>query len=137
MPRGLSSLEDSENKSGNNEFYAINSEYIKEEKDFPSVQCFAAGLEFLETNKSADNWFLQIETFDPHEPFFAPERFREKFKTNYKGPILDWPPYERVKETPDEIAEIRANYMALVSLCDFLLGSILNSILLKILFTNK
>ena len=87
---------------------------------------FAAGLEFLETNKSADNWFLQIETFDPHEPFFAPERFREKFKTNYKGPILDWPPYERVKETPDEIAEIRANYMALVSLCDFLLGSILD-----------
>ena len=127
MPRGFSSLGDSDNnKSGNDEFFAINSEYIKEEKDFPSVQCFAAGLEFLETNKSADNWFLQIETFDPHEPFFAPERFREKFKTNYKGPILDWPPYERVKETPDEIAEIRANYMALVSLCDFLLGSILD-----------
>jgi hypothetical protein len=36
---------------------------------------FCRGLEFLDTNRHADNWFLQIETFDPHEPFTAPERF--------------------------------------------------------------
>ena len=107
-------------------FYPINSEYIKEEKDFPSVQCFSSGLEFLKTNKSAKDWFLQIETFDPHEPFFAPERFRKKFKTNYSGPRLDWPQYDRVKETPDEVAELKANYFALISLCDFLLGSVLD-----------
>ena len=43
-------------------FYPINSEFIKEEKDFPSVKCFNSGLDFLQTNKDADNWFLQLET---------------------------------------------------------------------------
>ena len=107
-------------------FYPINSEFIKEEKDFPSVKCFASGLDFLQRNKDADNWFLQLETFDPHEPFFAPERFREKYKTNYRGPRLDWPQYERVTESEDEVAELKANYIALIALCDSLLGTVLD-----------
>ncbi len=106
--------------------YAINSEFIKEEKDFPSVKCFESGLDFININKDADNWFLQLETFDPHEPFFAPERFREKLKTNYTGPRLDWPQYDRVKETDDEVEELKANYIALVGLCDYLLGTVLD-----------
>ena len=106
--------------------YMINREFIKDEADLPSVKCFKAGFEFLDINKDADNWFLQIETFDPHEPFFAPERLRKAFKTNYKGPILDWPRYAKVTETPDEVAELRANYMALLTLCDELLGEVLD-----------
>ena len=47
----------------------VNREFIREEKDFPSVQCFAHGFDFLDRNRGADNWLLQIETFDPHEPF--------------------------------------------------------------------
>jgi arylsulfatase A-like enzyme len=106
--------------------YMINREFIREEPDFPSVKCFKSGIEFLDDNRAADNWLLQIETFDPHEPFFAPERFREKFKTNYTGAILDWPRYERVNEPQPEIDELRANYFALLSLCDDLLGKFLD-----------
>lgn len=106
--------------------YMINREFIKEETDFPSVKCFSAGYEFLDRNRNADNWFLQIETFDPHEPFFAPARLKEKFQTDYEGPILDWPRYERVTEPQDEIDELRANYMALLTLCDELLGKFLD-----------
>ena len=72
------------------------------------------------------SFVLQIETFDPHEPFFAPERFKEKFKTGYNGPRLDWPQYDRVKESPNEVDELKANYLALIGLCDYLLGSILD-----------
>ena len=104
----------------------INREFIKEEKDFPSVQCFAAGFDFLERNRDADGWLLQIETFDPHEPFQAPPRFREKFRTGWNGPIRDWPRYGRVDELPEECEELRANYYAVVSLCDFLLGELLD-----------
>jgi arylsulfatase A-like enzyme len=106
--------------------YMVNREFIREEKDFPSVQCFAKGLEFLDLNRDADNWFLQIETFDPHEPFFAPERFKEPFKTDWNGPIRDWPRYDRVDELPAEADELRANYYATVALCDFLLGQLLD-----------
>lgn len=102
--------------------HLINREFIREEKDFPSVQCFAAGFDFLDTNRDADDWFLQIETFDPHEPFYAPDRFKEPFDTGWKGGIRDWPRYGRVEELPEEGDELRANYYAVVSLCDDLLG---------------
>ncbi len=111
---------------GNYRNHIVNREFIKEEKDFPSVQCFAHGLEFLDRNRDADNWLLQIETFDPHEPFFAPERFRDAFKTGWNGPVRDWPRYGRVDELPAECEELRANYYAIVSLCDFLLGQLLD-----------
>ena len=104
----------------------INREYVQDEQDFPSVQCFDAAFDFLDTNREADNWFLQIETFDPHEPFHAPERFREDYPTDYDGPILDWPRYARVTEAPEECDELRANYAAIVGLCDAQLGRLLD-----------
>ena len=104
----------------------INREYIREYKDFPSVQCFDAGLDFLKNNHKSDQWLLHLETFDPHEPFHAPEQFRKDHQTNYKGPVLDWPPYARVKETLDESEELRANYAAIVRLCDHQLGRLLD-----------
>ena len=106
--------------------YMVNREFIRDDKDFPSVQCFDAGLAFLDRNRTADNWFLQLETFDPHEPFYAPKRFRDAYKTDYAGPVLDWPPYARVTEAPEECAELRANYCAVVALCDEQLGRVLD-----------
>lgn len=104
----------------------INREFIRDEQDFPSVKCFAAAMEFLDRNRDADNWILHLETFDPHEPFTAPARFKEKFKTGWTGPIRDWPRYGRVDELPEECEELRANYYAVLSLCDFLLGQLLD-----------
>ena len=106
--------------------YLINREFIKDEEDFTSVRCFTKASEFLDLNRDADSWFLQVETFDPHEPFFAPGRFREAFPTNYRGPIFDWPPYAKLDEEPDEVAELRANYCAVLALCDHQLGRLLD-----------
>jgi arylsulfatase A-like enzyme len=104
----------------------LNREAIKDEQDYPAVRCFEQGMAFLDANRDADDWFLQIETFDPHEPFMAPERFRADYPTNYGGPILDWPRYRETEESPDEIAELRANYAALVAMCDHYLGRLLD-----------
>jgi arylsulfatase A-like enzyme len=104
----------------------INRDFMRDEADFPGPQCFAAGFEFIRRNHTADNWLLQIECFDPHEPFFAPERFRRQYQTGYNGPILDWPFYEKVQNNPQEIAEIRANYSALVAMCDDYFGQLLD-----------
>ncbi len=93
----------------------VNREFIREESEFPSVQVFARGFEFLEQNRKADDWFLQIETFDPHEPFYAPARFKKPFDTGWNGPIRDWPRYGRVDELPAECEELRANYYAVVA----------------------
>lgn len=106
--------------------HAINTEFVVEEDDFPTAKCFNRAFKFLELNQQADDWFLQIECFDPHEPFTAPERFKQAYKTGYNGKILDWPIYENVTNSSDEIAEIRGNYAALVAMCDEYFGRLLD-----------
>ena len=106
--------------------HIVNKEWMPDESDFPGPRCFASGLEFLGVNKDADNWFLQIECFDPHEPFDAPARFKEAFETGWTGGVLDWPYYEHVTDSAEEIAEIRANYAALVAMCDAYFGKLLD-----------
>lgn len=104
----------------------INRKFISTENEFSMPRCFERAFEFLEANRNSDNWFLQLECFDPHEPFTAPESYRSRYKSGYNGPILDWPLYKRVDESVVEIQEIRANYMALVSMCDAYLGKLLD-----------
>jgi len=68
-----------------------------------------------------------LECFDPHEPFQAPQRSKEQYATGWAGGILDWPIYEKsTNSTPEEIAEIRANYAALVAACDHYFGQLLD-----------
>lgn len=106
--------------------HLINREFQKDEKDFCTPRIYESAFEFLDTNRDADDWFLHIELFDPHEPFQAPERFRKMFPTDYEGPVLQWPRYKRVEETPGEVAELRANYSALVAMCDEYFGRLLD-----------
>ena len=106
--------------------YMINRQFMVDEEDYCSPQLFALADDFLQRNHDSDNWLLQLECFDPHEPFHAPPRFRDRYRTSYEGPILDWPIYDRVKESPDEIAELRANYAALVTMTDEYFGKLLD-----------
>ncbi|SFZ83069.1 Arylsulfatase A [Devosia enhydra] len=106
--------------------YYVNRDYMADEADHPTTQVFRHSLDFIETNKHDDNWFLQIEAFDPHEPFFVPERFKARHKTNYSGPIIDWPTYGRGNWSDEEKAEIESNYAALVSMCDEYFGRLLD-----------
>jgi hypothetical protein len=106
--------------------YYVSREQLREEPDFPLVRCTQAALEFLETNRDADNWLLHLECFDPHEPFFAAARFRDALPTNYRGPVLDWPRYGQPGYAPEEEAELRANYLALLAMCDDYLGRVLD-----------
>ncbi|MCS5465002.1 hypothetical protein NWO25_12555 [Enterococcus lactis] len=52
------------------------------EETMSSVQTIQAGLEFLEAYRTEDNWFLQIECFDPHEPFSFQKSTENFIKTN-------------------------------------------------------
>lgn len=104
----------------------INRAQIRGESDFPMAQTVEAGLRFLETNRDQDNWFLQIETFDPHEPFHAPVRFQALYPHAYHGPHFDWPPYTQVTQKPQEVEHCRYEYAALLSMCDAYLGKLLD-----------
>jgi arylsulfatase A-like enzyme len=105
---------------------AINRQYMKEEADQPQAQVFKLGLEFLKKNKDEDNWFLHLETFDPHEPFFTMPKYKDLFPHGYKGPHFDWPNYDKVTETADAVEHLRFQYAALLAMCDAYLGRLLD-----------
>lgn len=106
--------------------HSTNTLFMKEEADYPTPKCFAGLFDFLELNGAADNFFLQLECFDPHEPFCAPERFRDAYQSGYNGRLLDWPVYERVSNSAEEIASIRGNYAALTAMADEYFGKLLD-----------
>lgn len=102
-----------------------NRERINSESDFSSTQCFQEAIDFIDTHASADNWVLQLETFDPHEPFVAPAGYRADFQTD-GDPIFDWPHYDRYVDGLPENDLLRDNYAALLRHCDTQLGRLLD-----------
>ena len=92
----------------------------------PQAKTLAMGEAFIRTNHQEDNWFLQIETFDPHEPFFTQQHYKDLYPHEYDGPHFDWPDYGRVKEPPDQVQHMRYEYAALLSMCDHYLGKVLD-----------
>lgn len=106
----------------------VNRQHVRAEPQYPQPQTFAAGCEFIRGNGSQDNWFLQIECFDPHEPFVSPRQYKDLYPgERYDGPLFDWPGYREVKETPEQVRELKRNYAALLSMCDKHLGDVLDA----------
>ena len=106
---------------------AVNRKYLTREEDQPQSKTFSEALEFLDTNHDADNWFLHIETFDPHEPFFTQQHYKDLYPDDYDGPEFDWPEYRRVDESDEEVARCRKNYAALLSMCSRNLAKVLDA----------
>ena len=107
----------------------INRQFMRREEDQPQSKTFGAGIDFIRRNYAEDNWFLQIETFDPHEPFFSQRKFKDLYAEHYRdydGPLHDWPSYEPVKETREQIEHMRFEYASLLSMCDAKLGDVLD-----------
>lgn len=105
----------------------INRSYMDTEVKMSQPVTFQYGLDFIETNYQEDNWFLQIETFDPHEPFFASQRFRDMYPDDaYSNIENDWPPYAPVREGEDVVQHTRKRYASLLSMCDYYLGQVLD-----------
>ncbi|MDR0623020.1 MAG: sulfatase, partial [Treponema sp.] len=105
---------------------AVNRTFFTEEEKMPLARTFTTAMEFMDRNHGEDNWFLQIECFDPHEPFYSPEKYRSLYPDDYKGPLFDWPPYHHVTEDPATVEHVRNSYAALLSMCDAWLGKFLD-----------
>lgn len=106
----------------------INRTYLEDEEDHPQTLTFDAGLEFIETNAGSDDWMLQLETFDPHEPFFSYDQYHRLYPESPlgNGEDFDWPPYARVTESENTVENAKLRYLALLSMCDANLGRVLD-----------
>ncbi len=104
----------------------VNRTFMQREEDTCMARTVNLGLDFIRNNREADQWFLQIECFDPHEPFFVPEKYKEMFPDEYEGKPLDWPPYHHVTEDAVSQKHLKNQYKALLAMCDEYLGRLLD-----------
>lgn len=107
----------------------VNRPFMPDLPAHPQTRTFDAGLEFLRDNADQVGWMLQIETFDPHEPFHAADEFRRRY-VPARAPEdgdYDWPDYQQVTEDPAVAERVRQHYRALVAQCDASLGRVLDA----------
>ncbi|MFV0606268.1 MAG: sulfatase [Niabella sp.] len=98
-----------------------------DESQYPLVQCIEAAKKFLDTNHDQKDWLLQLECFDPHEPYTAMKKYREKLDIAEEI-VIDWPQYDRRTEDDETRDTISKNYMALVMMIDDYLGEIFDKL---------
>ncbi len=91
------------------------------------MQTFDDGLDFIQRNSAYDNWFVQIETFDPHEPFCSPSSYQQKWMGDAYDELPDWPSYGKVREDEETVENIRKKYYSLMEFCDRNLGRVLDA----------
>ncbi|MBD2869143.1 sulfatase [Paenibacillus arenilitoris] len=101
------------------------------DEDYPTPQCFAQAVKFLERNHGEENWHLHLEVFDPHEPFMCPAKYRERYNDAWDDRFhFDWPAYAPVEpneEDEEAIAHIRKGYAGTLTMADAWLGKLLDT----------
>jgi arylsulfatase A-like enzyme len=108
----------------------VNRQYMATEDKHSQTRTVDAGLEFIGANAGADRWFLQIECFDPHEPFFTYDEHRSHYLHDLavdEDKQADWPDYKRVTESDAQVRRMRAEYKSLLTMCDASLGRVLDA----------
>ena len=105
-----------------------NRSHFRTEYDYPSVKTMWHAAEWLEDNHDADNFFLWVEAFDPHEPFDCPKYYLDMYEKegDYDGPDFTHPSYAPNEFTPEETEHLRRRCKALTTMTDRHLGEILD-----------
>jgi len=111
----------------------INRQHMRQEHEHFQSKTFRQGVDFMRRNAGEDDWVLQLETFDPHEPFFVHRRYQDLFAEHFAdyraagGLPFDWPAGGPVTQPPAEIEHLRHQYAALLGMCDARLGDLLEA----------
>jgi arylsulfatase A-like enzyme len=90
---------------------------VKEE-DYFNARVMVEASRWLEQNRDADKFFLVVESFDPHEPWLAPQYYRRMYDDG-DGPeqVISWYA-DTDKLNPELLRRTRSNYTGLVTMCD-------------------
>lgn len=106
--------------------YELNKTKYSSGEGFPCTRTFKSTCEWIEENKDADQYFLMVEAFDPHEPFDCPDEYKKMYDEGYEEPDFKWPSYRKTEEPEDAVRQLRRNYMANLSYADACLGKLLD-----------
>lgn len=118
--------------------YYRNVARFRNEADWHSPTVFRHAAEWLDANAGQGgpgvprSFFLQIESFDAHEPFYVPEPYRSMYTSDLDPSYTCWPPYQRedqrkaffARTSMAELAYIRAQYQGKLTMVDNAIGQV-------------
>ena len=100
------------------------------EKDHNAPQTFANAMNWLETHYKED-FFLYIDTWDPHEPWEAPPYYSELYWPGYDGEIIQ-PIYGHWQDEPgfsaEKVKKANATYCGEITMVDTWIGYFLRRV---------
>jgi hypothetical protein len=85
-------------------------------------------INWLKENHDQSPFYLQVEIFDPHEPWDPPAHFLEKYLKDPTKHSWPEPPYGDVKVSEEGVKRLRANYAGEASNVDYWYGKVLQKI---------
>ena len=80
-----------------------NQDGFRGEEDYFAAQVFRTAEKWLERNaRYYENFYLYIDSFDPHEPWDPPRDYREMYDPGYEGRDLILPQQGKLEGIPVE-----------------------------------
>ncbi len=111
--------------------YRWRARHWRTERDTFVARTMQDAADWIEANYRRSDFFLHIDTFDPHEPWDPPAHYVDRYDPGYEGEIIDHPPYTWVNDigaTPEEVRHARALYAGEVSLVDTWVGRVIEKL---------
>lgn len=99
------------------------------EMDWTTPQTFQSAIEWLTRNHQRDDFFLYVDTFDPHEPWDPPDWARDLYIKNAQGRPYAWAEYGSAKQYgKDELKHLRALYAGECTVVDRWFGRLVDTV---------
>lgn len=117
--------------------YYSNVAKFGDERDFFPAKVMSAASDWLEARRQDNPFFLQIESFDVHEPFDVPEPYASMYGDgSARDRFTLWPPYQDAarqaeflaQASPGELAFVRSQYGAKLTMADHWFGRLLQTL---------
>ena len=100
------------------------------ESDRSAPQTFTLAMQWLERHYKED-FFLYVDTWDPHEPWDAPDYYTELYWPGYDGEVIE-PIYGSWRDVPgfteEKVKKAHATYCGEVTMVDTWVGHILRCV---------
>ena len=101
----------------------------RKESDRLVARTMTEAEEWLERHHK-EQFFLYVDTWDPHEPWDAPDYYAERYRPGYDGEQI-YPAYGDWREaglTEDDVELAHATYCGEVTMVDFWIGRLLSKL---------
>ena len=137
VPRWVENIEKWRPGDWGRRYYANVKDFEKEEDFFPA-QVMTGAVQWIEENaRSREPFFLQVESFDVHEPFHVPEPYASMYGDGTgRDKFTVWPPYQDTRQlarflaesTREELEFIRSQYAGKLTMVDRWFGELVDKL---------